>query len=326
MQPAASYTFLSESEWSDHISAAEALSAPCMLCPRKCGADRKSGKKGHCRAGGELYISSIFPHHGEEPPISGTRGSGTVFFSYCSLRCCFCQNYQISQQEEGEPYTPERLSKKMIDLQGMGVHNINLVTPTHFLPWILKSIRLAARGGFHIPIVWNSSGYELVEALEPLKGIVDIFLPDMKYGSNESSMRYCGAPDYVEVNQAAIREMFRQVGPLKTDSNGVAYRGMCIRHLVLPEGKAYSENVLEFLGTTFDPADIFISLMAQYRPMFRADQFPELRRGVSRQEYEAVQDRCERGGFNGFYQEILQLDESFCIDFIKRKDEPLTGR
>jgi putative pyruvate formate lyase activating enzyme len=326
MPPAASYTFLSESEWTERIAAAEALSSPCMLCPRKCRADRKTGEKGICRAGDELYISSIFPHHGEEPPISGTRGSGTVFFSFCSLRCCFCQNFQISQQEEGGPYTPECLAEKMIDVQGMGVHNINLVTPTHFLPWILQSLRLAARSGLNIPIVWNSSGYELVEALEPLKGIVDIFLPDMKYGSNESSMRYCGAPNYVQVNQAAIREMFRQVGPLKTDSDGIAYRGMCIRHLVLPEGRAYSENVLEFLGTTFDPADISISLMAQYRPMFKAEKFPELRRGVSRLEYETVQNCCERGGFNGFYQEILRLDESFCIDFTKRKDEPLTGK
>jgi putative pyruvate formate lyase activating enzyme len=326
MQPVASYTYLSPSDWDNRISAAEALSSPCMLCPRKCGTDRKAGEKGICRAGNELYISSIFPHHGEEPPISGTRGSGTVFFSFCSLRCCFCQNFQISQQEEGEPYTPERLSQKMIDLQGMGVHNINLVTPTHFLPWILKSLRLAAQKGLTVPIVWNSSGYELVEALEPLRGIVDIYLPDMKYGSNESSMRYCGAPDYVEVNRAAIREMFGQVGPLKTDSNGIAYRGMCIRHLVLPEGKAYSENVLDFLGSTFDPADISISLMAQYRPMFKAEKFPELRRSVLKQEYEAVQSRCEQAGFNGFYQEILQLDESFCIDFTKRKDEPLTGK
>jgi putative pyruvate formate lyase activating enzyme len=326
MQHPASYTFLSDQDWSERIAAAEALSSPCMLCPRKCNADRKSGKNGYCHAGGELYISSIFPHHGEEPPISGSRGSGTVFFSYCSLRCCFCQNFQISQEEEGEPYTPERLSEKMIGLQGAGVHNINLVTPTHFLPWILKSIRLAAQKGLTVPIVWNSSGYELVEALGPLRGIVDIYLPDMKYGSDESSMRYCGAPDYMEANQAAIREMFRQVGPLKTDSSGIAYRGMCIRHLVLPEGRAYSENVLDFLGKTFDPADISISLMAQYRPMFKANQFSELRRGVTRQEYGAVQDRCEQAGFNGFYQEIVRLDESFCIDFKTRKQEPLTGK
>jgi putative pyruvate formate lyase activating enzyme len=326
MRHAPSYTFLSSSEWDEKIASADALASPCTLCPRRCMVDRKAGKKGFCRAGGELYVSSIFPHHGEEPPISGTAGSGTVFFSYCSLRCCFCQNFQISQEEEGEPYTPERLAAKMLLLQQSGVHNINLVTPTHFLPWILRTIRDAASRGLAIPLVWNSSGYELAEALAPLRGVVDIYLPDMKYGSNESSVRYCGAPLYVEVNQAAIREMFRQAGPLLIDDRGVAYRGTCIRHLVLPEDKARSGRVLEFLGATFDPEDITISLMAQYRPMHRAAEFPELRRGISRQEYETVRQECERIGFNGYYQEMLRLDESFCIDFKTRKNEPLTGK
>ncbi|HUI91393.1 MAG TPA: radical SAM protein [Chitinivibrionales bacterium] len=322
----ASYTFLSESDWNSRISAAESLASPCMLCPRKCSVDRRAGKKGICGAGSELFISSIFPHHGEEPPISGTRGSGTVFFSFCSLRCCFCQNYQISQEGEGEHYSEEKLAEKMFWLQETGVHDINFVTPTHYLPNILRSLKIAASKGLWLPVVWNSSGYELAETLVPLRGVVDIYLPDMKYGSNESSMRYCKAPDYVENNQAAIREMFRQVGPLKTDKDGIAYRGMCVRHLVLPEGRAFSEKVLEFLAATFDPADIFISLMAQFRPMFKADNFPELRRGISRREYETVQYYCERLGFNGFFQEILALDESFCIDFKTRKSEPLTGK
>lgn len=326
MKHAPSYTFLSTFEWDEKIAAADALASPCMLCPRKCGADRRAGRKGTCGAADEIYISSIFPHHGEEPPISGTAGSGTVFFSYCSLKCCFCQNFQISQEEEGEPYTPERLAAALMNLQESGVHNINLVTPTHFLPRILRSLKDAASLGLEIPIVWNSSGYELTEALAPLRGVVDMYLPDMKYGSNESSMRYCSAPGYVEVNQAAIREMFRQVGPLVMDDRGVAYRGMCIRHLVLPEGRAHSLEVLEFLGATFDPEDITISLMAQYRPMHKAGRFPELRRGITSEEYEIVRQGCERIGFNGYYQEILNLDESFCIDFKTRKSEPLTGK
>jgi putative pyruvate formate lyase activating enzyme len=326
MKHTASYTFLSDSDWDNRIAAAYALASPCVLCPRKCRADRHAGQTGYCGAAGEMYISSIFPHHGEEPPISGTTGSGTVFFSFCSLRCCFCQNFQISQEGEGEPYTPERCAEKLIGLQGMGVHNINLVTPTHFLPWILAALKLAAHKGLTIPIVWNSSGYELAEAIGLLKGIVDIYLPDMKYGSNDSSLRYCGAPDYVLVNRAAIREMFRQVGPLKTDLDEIAYRGMCIRHLVLPEGRAYSGKVLDFLAETFDPSDITISLMAQYRPMFKAGNFPELGRGVLRREYVALQEQCGRLGFNGYYQELQQLDESFCIDFTKRKHEPLTGK
>ena len=326
MSPAPSYQSLSASEWDERIAAAEALASPCMLCPRKCKADRRAEKKGFCGAGNELVVSSIFPHHGEEPPISGTKGSGTVFFTHCSLRCCFCQNFQISQESEGEPYTERRLAERMLWLESCGVHNINLVTPTHFLPHILRSLRIAAAEGLSLPLVWNSSGYELAEALALLRGIVDVFLPDMKYGSNESSQRYCGAPDYVEVNQAAVREMFRQVGPLKTDKQGIAYRGMCIRHLVLPEARAYSGTIFDFLRSTFDPADVTMSLMAQYRPLYRAKEFPELLRGIDREEYETLLAEAENAGFNVFPQEIALLDESFFIDFTTRKSEPLTGR
>lgn len=321
-----SFQSLSASEWDERIAAAEALFSPCMLCPRRCKADRKAGKKGRCGAGNELVISSIFPHHGEEPPVSGTKGSGTVFFAHCSLRCCFCQNFQISQEGEGEPYTEQRLAERMLWLQGSGVHNINLVTPTHFLPHILRSLKIAAAEGLSLPIVWNSSGYELAEALALLRGIVDVYLPDMKYGSNESSQRYCGAPDYVEMNQAAVREMFRQVGPLKTDREGIAYRGMCIRHLVLPEGWAHSRKIFDFLRSAFDPADITLSLMAQYRPLYRVKEFPELLRGISREEYDVVLAEAEDAGINVFPQELALLDESFCIDFTTRKSEPLTGR
>ncbi len=325
MARVASYTYLSSPEWDQRIAAADALASPCMLCPRICRADRRAGRIGYCGAGGELYISSIFPHHGEEPPVSGTRGSGTVFFSHCSLRCCFCQNFQISQEDEGEAYSVSRLAQKMLDLQGMGVHNVNLVTPTHYLPWILRALKEASGAGLTLPLVWNSGGYERPEALVPLSGVVDIYLPDMKYGSNESSMRYCGARDYVEASRAAIREMFRQVGPLNVDKDGIASRGICIRHLVLPEGRAYSAEIFEFLRTRFDPADITISLMAQYRPMHRAKEFPELSRGINREEYETVCAEAEESGFNIFPQELLLLDGSFCIDFKTRKDEPLTG-
>jgi putative pyruvate formate lyase activating enzyme len=326
MKHAPSYTFLSPSDWDERIAAADDLASPCMLCPRACRVDRREGRTGHCRAGNELYISSTFPHHGEEPPISGTRGSGTVFFSHCSLRCCFCQNFQISQESEGERYTVERLALKLLDLQGAGVHNVNLVTGTHYLPWILRALRDAAGRGLAIPLVWNSSGYERAEALSLLKDVVDVYLPDMKYGSNESSQRYCKAPDYVEVNRSAIREMFRQVGPLKTDGSEIAFRGMCIRHLVLPEGRAHSGRVFEFLRSTFDAADITLSLMAQFRPMYRAGEFPELSRGINRGEYETALAEAEASGFNVFPQDLLRLDDSFCIDFSTRKHEPLTGR
>jgi putative pyruvate formate lyase activating enzyme len=318
-----SYSFLSSAEWEQRIALAEALASPCMLCPRKCGADRLAGEKGVCGAAGTLDISSIFPHHGEEPPISGVSGSGTVFFSHCSLRCCFCQNYQISQENEGEPYDIPRFADALVVLQSKKVHNVNLVTATHYLPWVLKGLRLAAQKGLTIPVVWNSSGYESVEPLAILKDVVDIFLPDMKYGSNESAKRYCNAPDYVEVNRAAIREMFRQVGPLACDKNGIAYRGLCIRHLVLPERRAATHEILKFITATFDPSDITISIMAQFRPLFRANEFRELCRGITREEYEDVRRECEETGVNAFYQEMGELDDSFCIDFTKRKHEEL---
>jgi putative pyruvate formate lyase activating enzyme len=246
-----------------------------------------------------------------------------VFFSHCSLRCCFCQNYQISQEGEGEPYDMERFAAKLLQLQEKRVHNINLVTATHFLPWVLQCIRLAAEKGLRIPIVWNSSGYESVKPLALLNGIVDVFLPDMKYGSNDSAKRYCDAPDYVEVNRSAVREMFRQVGPLKCDRNGIAYRGLCIRHLVLPQGRANTHEILLFIGRMFDPSDITMSFMAQYRPMYKASGFEELCRGITQEEYEDVRKECEKAGVNAFFQEQDKLDDRFCIDFTKRKEEEL---
>jgi putative pyruvate formate lyase activating enzyme len=322
----ASYTFLTPDEWDERIARAEALASPCMLCPRQCGANRLAGEIGYCGAGGAratLDISSIFPHHGEEPPISGERGSGTVFFSHCSLRCCFCQNYQISQENEGEAFTESRFADSMLDLQSKKVHNINLVTATHYLPWVLKGLRLASEKGLRIPFVWNSSGYESVKPLSLLKGIVDIFLPDMKYGSNDSAGRYCNAQDYVEVNRLAVREMFRSVGPLVCDESGIAYRGLCIRHLVLPQGRSGTHEVLKFIAATFDPADITMSLMAQYRPMYKASEFDELCRGITREEYAAVRSECEEAGVNAFFQDQTELDDRFCIDFTKRKREEL---
>jgi putative pyruvate formate lyase activating enzyme len=316
---------LTDAEWNERIAAADALSSPCMLCPRVCGVNRFANETGYCRAQSDMRISSAFPHHGEEPPISGIHGSGTVFFSYCSLRCCFCQNYQISQQETGDAFTPTALADKMLDLQNQKVHNVNMVTATHFLPWVLRALKEASAKGLSIPVVWNSSGYERVDALDCLNSVVDIFLPDMKYGDNVSAGRYCDAPDYVEENRAALRKMFRMAGTLKIDKSGIAVRGLCIRHLVLPGDVSHTKKALSFLADTFDPADITISLMAQYRPMYHASKYPELCRLISDKEYADAQNICEEMGFNVFYQELLKLDEKFCIDFEKRKDEALTG-
>lgn len=272
-----------------------------------------------------MRISSIFPHHGEEPPLSGYNGSGTVFFSHCALRCLFCQNYQISHLAEGEKHTPERLAAQMLALQETKCHNVNLVTPSHYMPWILKALKRASDDGLRLPIVYNCSGYESTEALAVLKDVVDIYLPDMKYGRNEPAKRYSNAADYVEINREAIREMLGQVGSLKLDKEGIARRGLIIRHLVLPGGNAASEEIRRFLAETFDPHDITLSVMAQYRPMYRAGECREISRSVTAGEYKPVRDAFLADGFGGYFQEINRLDTSFVIDFKKRKFEELTG-
>jgi putative pyruvate formate lyase activating enzyme len=287
--------------------------------------DRTAGERGFCRAGNVCRISSIFPHHGEEPPLSGTGGSGTVFFSNCTLKCIFCQNYQISHEGEGEEYAVQRLAVHLLELQNKGCHNINLVTPSHYLPWILESLREAWRSGLSLPVVYNCGGYETGETLAVLKDVVDIYLPDMKYGDNGAAHRYSGVPDYAQVNQAAVREMFHQAGPLRLDKNGVAYRGLVIRHLVLPCGEAGSEKIRRFLVDNFDPGDITLSIMAQYRPLYRACEYEKLARTVTAEEYLPVRDAFIRDGFGGFYQEITGLNESFVIDFKKRKFDELIG-
>jgi putative pyruvate formate lyase activating enzyme len=323
MKPSAAY--LPEQEWDRIIASLDKLASPCQLCPRACRVDRLKGETGFCGAPGELIISSIFLHHGEEPPISGTGGSGTVFFSHCTLKCIFCQNFQISQGSEGRPYSVEELAAAMVDLQTQGCHNINLVTATHFLPWVVRAIRVAVQNDLSIPIVYNCSGYEQAHVMALLKGIVDIYLPDMKYGDNAHAKRYSQAADYVDFNKYALREMFRQVGPLKTDENGIAVRGLCIRHLVLPEGGAGSFAIVDYLEKNYDPQDLTISLMAQYRPLYKACEYREINRQITLEEYEPVKEKFISAGFNGFFQELERMDTGFVIDFSKRKRERLTG-
>lgn len=311
---------MTNSEWHATLSKLFAIAEHCELCPRKCHIDRHKNQSGFCGASDSIFLSSIFPHHGEEPPISGKNGSGTVFFSYCTLKCCFCQNYQISHQCEGTIYSEEMLAEDMLQLQQKGCHNINLVSPTHFLPWIIAALKKAASKGLTIPIVYNCSGYESDAVISALNGIIDIFLPDMKYGDNSSAQKYSHAPDYVEVNQNAIRTMFRQVGPLKTDSDGIAYRGLVIRHLVLPSDQSSSLKILDFLKSTFDPLDISISLMAQYQPLFQAHNFKDINRMITPDEYDSVKVPFIKSGFQCFFQEIDKMDQGFIIDFKKRKN------
>ena len=325
MKRPASYTYLTPEDWDKRIEALERIAASCTLCPRACKVDRLKNERGFCGAPGELVISSIFPHHGEEPPISGSRGSGTVFFTYCTLKCVFCQNFQLSHLSEGAPSTSSSLAEKMLELQKTGCHNINLVTPSHFLPWIVRALKEAALTGLEIPIVYNCGGYENAAVLSLLSGIVDVYLPDMKYGGAAAARKYSAAADYVEINRAAVREMFRQVGPLRLDDDGIATRGLCIRHLVLPGSVADTRDIVEFLKKTFDPHDISMSLMAQYHPLFQACDFPEINRSLRAEEYDPLRQEFIAAGFEGFYQELEEIDQGFVIDFKKRKTERLTG-
>ncbi|WP_119332305.1 radical SAM protein [Geobacter sulfurreducens] len=275
----------------------------CDLCPLDCGVNRLAGETGSCRAGWRPRIASANVHHGEEPPISGTKGSGTIFLSWCSLHCRFCQNFPISQQGNGTDLTTLDLADRMLGLQKRGVHNINFVTPTHFLPQILAALWLAIPRGFRLPIVWNSSGYEKVDALRLLDGIVDVYLPDMKYAAEEPAVRFSSAPGYREANRLAVAEMFRQVGHLELDDAGIAVRGLIIRHLVLPEGAAGTGETLRWIAENLG-AETHIALMNQFFPAHRAAEIPGIHRKITDEEYDEAVEALEGAGLeNGWVQD-----------------------
>jgi putative pyruvate formate lyase activating enzyme len=286
------------------IAEARALLEECSVCPRDCGAHRLDGEIGTCRTGADLVVASANLHHGEEPPISGFGGSGTVFLSGCSMRCTYCQNYPISQQRAGSAVSIADVAGMMLDLQRRGVHNINLVTPTHFTPQLIQAVLRARTGGLTVPIVWNTSGYERVETLRLLDGIVDIYLADMRYGDAAVAKRYSGVEDYPPVNRAAIAEMHRQVGDLTLNRDGIAVRGLLVRHLVLPGGNSGSAEVFNFLADEISPKTV-VSLMSQYFPAYRATGDPVLGRRLTRVEYDAAIRAFERSGLaNGYRQDL----------------------
>jgi len=294
-----------DTELQNRIEAAYQLLESCRVCPRECGVNRlKDEKSGFCRSGLNPAISSVSPHHGEEPPLSGTKGSGTIFFTNCNLRCVYCQNYPISQLGNGAERTVGELACQMVWLQEQGCHNLNLVTPTHFMPQILKALGIAKERGFNLPIVYNTSGYESIEALQLLDGIVNIYLPDMRYADDAAALKYSSAPHYPEINRAAIKEMFRQVGNLVLDENGVAQRGLIIRHLVLPGGLSGTDGVMKFLAEEISK-DVYISLMSQYFPAYRAQEFEEIDRRITPEEYDEAYEIMQKYGLeNGWVQEI----------------------
>jgi putative pyruvate formate lyase activating enzyme len=297
-----------EGRLGERIAEGLALLRSCSLCPRKCGVDRLEDERtGTCRTGRWAEVASFNAHHGEEPPISGQRGSGTIFFSHCNLKCAYCQNYPLSQMGEGRRADAEDLAGMMLSLQERGCHNVNLVTPTHVVPQILEALEIAASQGFSVPIVYNSSGYDSLEELRLLDGVVDIYMPDARYGSNELAARYSGVKDYVGVNRAALKEMNRQVGDLVLDEEGVAQRGLLVRHLVLPQGLAGSEEVLSFIADEVS-SETYLSLMAQYFPAYQAVKDECLGRRITAREYEQVLELAERFGLTrGWSQEFSEL-------------------
>jgi putative pyruvate formate lyase activating enzyme len=270
----------------------------CNLCPRECGVDRVSGELGVCRAPFDVYISSAHPHFGEEPPLVGTNGSGTIFFTHCSLRCVFCINYEISHLGEGYKVSYEKLADAMLRLQKvMGCHNINLVTPTHYMPQILMALDIAASKGLSVPVVYNTSGWEKVEMLKYLDGVVDIYMPDFKYYDSEMSSKYsAGAGSYPEITKKAILEMHRQVGVLKVSPRGIAQRGLIIRHLVMPNNVSGSKDVMRWISQNL-PEDTYINIMSQYMPVYKAKEYPEIGRRITYNEYYEVVDEVKRLGF-----------------------------
>jgi putative pyruvate formate lyase activating enzyme len=267
----------------------------CRVCPNFCGVDRLAGAKGRCRTGAELVVSSADLHFGEESVLVGRGGSGTIFFTACNLACLFCQNYDISQLDRGSVVTEEELVRLALGLQASGAENINLVTPTHQAPLIGEALKKARQRGLEVPILYNCGGYENPEFLRELAGLVDIYMPDFKYGDSAQALRYSGVKDYVEWCQEALREMHRQVGDLAVDARGVARSGLLVRHLVLPGGLAGSREVIDFLAEQIS-RDTFLNIMDQYHPAHRAGEFPQLRRRVLRHEVEEVREYARARG------------------------------
>jgi putative pyruvate formate lyase activating enzyme len=295
----------------ERAEAAWELLRGCTVCPQNCPRDRTKGLTGACHSGTEIIVGSWNVHRREEPPISGTRGAGTIFFGGCQARCSYCQNFWLSQQGHGHRVGPERLAEMMLSLQRKGVHNLDLVTPTHFVPQILKALVIAAGKGLRIPLVYNCAGYEHVHVLKLLDGVVDIYLPDAKYADNKNAVRTSKMHHYVEYNRAALKEMYRQVGGLVVDEQGIAVRGLIVRHLVMPNDHAGTKEVLTWLAENLG-SDIGLSVMDQYFPAYKAFNDPDLNRRLHWREYREVVDFVEGLPFENLFlqEDIAELDES----------------
>ena len=306
--------------------ALEARLASCDICPRECRVNRLQDELGYCHSGRLPVVSTACAHHGEEPALSGTRGSGTIFFGNCNMRCIYCQNYQISQDWRNQKRNEIdclTLADRMLYLQDeLGCHNINLVSPSHFVPQILRAVVEAVPGGLRVPLVYNSSGYDSVATLRELDGVISVYLPDLRYASDKWAGKFSASPHYVVWARQAIEEMYRQVGDLVVDESGVAQRGLIVRHLILPNGLAGSEESLTWLVREVSPT-VTVSIMSQYMPMHRASLIPELSRKITTDEHEAVLKLITDLGIeNGWVQEMGAAEE-YLPDF-ERNGQPFS--
>ncbi|MCX5696082.1 MAG: radical SAM protein [Candidatus Omnitrophica bacterium] len=287
------------------IKKLEEMLKACVICPRKCKVNRLKGERGFCKTGCKPKVYSYMAHRGEEPAISGVKGSGTIFFSNCNMGCVYCQNYEFSQMGRGREVEFQDLAGYMLELQSRECHNINLVTPTHVLPQILKSLKIAITLGLNIPLVYNTSGYELPEIIQLLDGIIDIYLPDMRYADEPCAVKFSLAEGYPEYNRQALKEMFRQVGNAQLDENGIMERGIIIRHLVLPNNISGTEKIMQFIAQELS-TDTYISLMSQYLPYHRAQEFKEISRRLKLKEYTQAKEIMDKYNLhNGWVQESL---------------------
>ncbi len=286
----------------------------CNLCPRNCNADRRENSLGYCLCNDRIKIAKTMLHFWEEPIISGRNGSGAIFFSGCPLKCVYCQNQEISRQPKGKEVSEAELAEIMLDLQSKGAHNINLVTPTHFIPQIISALDMA-KPRLNIPVVYNTSGYEKVDTLKKLNGYIDIYLPDFKYYNSVLSEKYSKAPDYFNVASEAIKEMFRQVSNITLDENGILKKGIVIRHLVLPGCRKDSIKILEELAKLVPVPSVKLSLMSQYTPEFAPKEYPKLLRRVTTFEYNSVLERAIELGFDGFFQQKDSATKNYTPNF-----------
>jgi putative pyruvate formate lyase activating enzyme len=308
----------------ERIEKGYALLEKCVVCPRECKANRLKGEIGFCGMGKNPKVASYNVHPGEEPPISGTKGSGTIFFSGCNLRCIYCQNFPISQMRHGKEITTQKLAEMMLYLQSKGCHNVNFVTPSHFVPQIIEALSFAWDTGFDLPLVYNTSGYDGLHSLKLLEGIIDIYLPDMRYSDNSKAKELSSVENYAEVNRKAIKEMFRQVGNLVTDEAGIARKGLIIRHLILPHNLAGSEQTFQFIKREISDKT-YVSLMGQYFPSYKAGRHVSINRKIMPEEYEsAVESFFDSGLSRGWMQDSSTMSSKRRLHL--RADRRANGR